>query len=56
MKLFDLKIGKEMAGRFLLQHGTAQPEWEDKVVELQRIDEGILGFQAPNSSDSDPII
>ncbi|MBN3948797.1 MAG: hypothetical protein HWQ38_20990 [Nostoc sp. NMS7] len=56
MKLFDLKFGKEVSGRFLLQRGAAQSDWEDKIVELQRIDEGILGFEAPNSNDSDLVI
>ena len=56
MKLFDLKFSKELSGRFLLQRRTAQPEWEDKIVELQRIDEGILGFEVPNGSDSDLVV
>ncbi len=56
MKLFDLKFGKEVSGRFLLQRSAAQSDWEDKIVELQRIDEGLLGFEAPNSNDSDLVI
>ena len=56
MKLFDLQFGKEVSGRFLLRRGITQPEWEDKIVELQQIDEGILGFEAPNSSEHDLIV
>ncbi|MBW4602343.1 MAG: AAA family ATPase [Calothrix sp. FI2-JRJ7] len=56
MKLFDLKFGKQVNGRFLLCRGTAQPEWEDKVVELQLIDENILGFEVPNSNNSNSVI
>ncbi len=56
MKLFDLQFGKEVSGRFLLRRRITQPEWEDKIVELQQIDEGILGFEAPNSSEHDLIV
>ncbi len=56
MKLFKLKFGKEVSGSFLLPRGEAQPEWEDEIVELQRIDEGILGFETPNTRDSELII
>jgi len=34
-----------------LLRGTAKKEWEDKVVELQRIDEETLGFSPPNISN-----
>lgn len=52
MKLIELnKYGTKVSGGFLLQRGTAKKEWEDKVVELQRIDEETLSFFSPNSSN-----
>ncbi len=50
MKLSDIKYGKKVSGRFLLR-GTAKKEWQDKVVELQRIDEETLSFSPPNISN-----
>jgi len=48
--LLDLPFGNKVSGRFLLQGGTSEPEWKDRIIELQRIDENILGFEAPSSS------
>lgn len=56
MKLFDLKFGKQVNGRFLLRRGASQPEWEDQVIELQLIGENILCFETPHSSYSDSIV
>lgn len=47
--LFDLPFGNKVSGRFLLQGGTSKPEWEHRIIELQRIDENILGFEAPST-------
>lgn len=48
--LFALPFGKQVSGRFLLQQGSTNLDWEDKFIELQRIDEDILGFKAPKAS------
>lgn len=55
MKLFDVPFGKQVNGHFLLRRGSAQLEWEDKIIEVQKIDEHTLGFIAPNSHDNDLI-
>lgn len=66
MKLFDLKFGKLVSGRFLARRIVGsfklgngknwEKEWEDKIVELQRIDEDTLCFQIANDRDSETIV
>ncbi|MBD2180357.1 AAA family ATPase [Planktothrix sp. FACHB-1355] len=66
MKLFDLKFGKLVSGRFLARRIVGsfklgngknwEKQWEDKIVELQRIDEDTLCFQVANDRDSETIV
>ncbi len=57
MKLFDLKFGKQVGGHFLHSFNLRNNDnWEDKIVELKRIDENTLCFQIPNGRDDETII